>query len=66
MACLCDYPLAGGTFCAVSQKCTRTIHGSDMGPGSRRAWCWRVRLSGLHSNLEAPKQPHVEAEYGGF
>ena len=32
VACGCSCPLVGGTFCAVSQKCTRTILGSDMGP----------------------------------
>ena len=33
VACGCGCPLVGGTFCAVSQKCTRTILGSDLGPG---------------------------------
>ena len=33
VACGCGCPLVGGTFCAVSQKCRRTILGSDMGPG---------------------------------
>ena len=33
MACGCGCPLVGGTFCAVSQKCTRTIVGSDTGLG---------------------------------
>ena len=32
-ACGCGCPLVGGTFCAVSQKSTRTILGSDVGLG---------------------------------
>ena len=30
MASGCGCPLASGTFCAVSQKCTRTLLGCDM------------------------------------
>ena len=33
MARGCSCPLAGGNFCAVSQKCTGTILGSNMGLG---------------------------------
>ena len=44
VACGCSCPLVGGTFCAVSQKCTRTILGSDMGPG-----CFFLVLRGERS-----------------
>ena len=61
MACGCGCPLVGGSFCAVSQKCTRTILGSDMGPGcfflvlrGERAAGERVFLVYCYS--EAPKQ----------
>ena len=55
----------------MRQQFTGTILGGSFGFGcffqsSRRAWCWRVRLSGLPSYSEARKQPHVEAETGSI
>ena len=51
-------PVAGGTFCAASQKCTRTIQGCDVEFGCfylvlEASVCWRVRLSGPPSYIEA-------------
>ena len=51
VACGCGCPLAGGTFCAVSQKCGVTWNLAASSGTSRRAWCWQVR--GLPSYSEA-------------
>ena len=56
--------VAGGTCCAVIQQCTGTILDDAVGPmgcgcfilvAGRRAWYWRVCLSGPPSYSEVSR-----------